>query len=162
MKIEKGRRVTVKVDLSVVGGASLEKNTVEYIQGSGTMLAGLEAVLAGLEKGAKKDGVLKAADAFGNKALHPMKTMKRSEFPKDVKLKEGERFTAKGVAGGMDVVLHIEKIKGDDIEVRLVHPLADKDLKYAVEVVQVSDPRPPPPPAAAMKIDDELKLEDEA
>ena len=155
MKIEKGRRVTVKVDLSVVGGASLEKNTVEYIQGSGMMLSGIEKVLEGLEKGAKKEGVLKAADAFGNKAMHPLKTMKKSEFGKDAKIKEGERFTAKGVNGGMDVVLQVEKIKGDDIEVRLVHALADKDIKYSVEVVQVSDPRPPPMPVAALKLEEE-------
>jgi FKBP-type peptidyl-prolyl cis-trans isomerase 2 len=155
VKIEKGRRVTVKVDLSVVGGDSLEKTTVEYIQGAGTMLSGIEAVLEGLEKGAKKEGVLKAADAFGNKKMHPLKTMKKTEFPKDTKFKEGERFTAKGVNGGMDVVLQVEKVKGDDIEVRLVHPLAEKDIKYSVEVVQVSDPRPPPLPAAALKLEEE-------
>ena len=61
MKIEKGRRVTLKVDLSVAGGQQLEKNQVEFIYGAGSMLSGLEAVLAGLEKGAKRDGVLKVA-----------------------------------------------------------------------------------------------------
>ncbi len=157
MKIEKGRRVTVKVDLSIVGGDSLEKTTVEYVHGGGTMLPGLESVLEGLEKGAKKDGVIKAKDAFGNAKMHPTKTMTRSEFPKDAKLKEGERFTAKGVNGGMDVVLQLEKITGDDIEVKLVHPLADKDIKFAVEVIQVRDPRatPPPMPAAALKLEEE-------
>src|SRR4051794_30516865 len=64
VKIENGRRVTVKVDLAVVGGASLEKSTVEYIHGAGTMLPGLEKVLTGLEKSAKRDGVIKAKDAF--------------------------------------------------------------------------------------------------
>ncbi len=155
MKIEKGRRVTVKVELSVVGGDPLEKNTVEYIQGGGTMLEGLEKVLEGLEKGAKKAGVIKAANAFGNPKLHPKKTMKRSEFPADAKLKEGERFTAKGMNGGMDVVLQVEKLSGDDVEILLVHSLADKDIKYAVEVMQVSDPRPPPLPAAALKLEEE-------
>jgi FKBP-type peptidyl-prolyl cis-trans isomerase 2 len=144
VKIEKGRRVTVKVDLSIVGGDPLEKNTVEYVQGGGTMLPGLEAVLEGLEKGAKKEGVIKAKDAFGNAKMHPTKTMKRSEFPKDLKLKEGERFTAKGVNGGMDVVLQLEKIKGDDI-------------KFSAEVIQVRDPRaaPPPLPAAALELEEE-------
>lgn len=155
VKIEKGRRVTVKVDLSVVGGDALEKSTVEYIQGAGTMLAGLEAVLAGLEKGAKRDGVIKAKDAFGNPAMHPVKKMKRTEFPKDAKLSAGDRFTAKGGNGGIDVVLQIEKIAGDQIDVRLVHPLADKDIQYKVEVVQVSDPRPPPVPAAALQLEEE-------
>ena len=156
VKIEKGNRVTVKVDLSVVDGASLEKSTVEYIQGGGTMIPGLEKALAGLEKGAKREGVLDAKDAFGAPSMQPpLKKMKRSEFPADAKITAGEQFTANGVNGGMDVVLKIEKITGDDVEVRLVHPLADKRIKYAVEVVQVSDPRPPPMPTAALELEEE-------
>lgn len=154
MKIEKGRRVTVKVDLAVVGGASLEKSTVEYIHGGGTMLVGLENVLAGLEKGAKREGVIKAKDAFGNPAMHPLKKMKRTEFPKDTKLVVGEQFVAKGV-NDMNVVLRIEKLDVNDVDVRLVHPLAEKDIKYAVEVMQVSDPRPPPMPAQAIELEDD-------
>ena len=154
MKIEKGRRVTVKVDLAVVGGASLEKSTVEYIHGGGTMLVGLENVLAGLEKGAKREGVIKAKDAFGNPSMHPLKKMKRTEFPKDVKLVVGEQFAAKGV-NNMNVVLRIEKISGDEVDVRLVHPLAEKDIKYSVEVVAVSDPRPPPVPVQALELEED-------
>jgi len=154
VKIEKGRRVTVKVDLAVVGGASLEKSTVEYIHGGGTMLVGLENVLAGLEKGAKREGVIKAKDAFGNPSMHPLKKMKRAEFPKDVKLVAGEQFAAKGV-NNMNVVLRIEKISGDEVDVRLVHPLAEKDIKYAVEVVAVSDPRPPPVPVQALELEED-------
>ncbi|HET9625041.1 MAG TPA: FKBP-type peptidyl-prolyl cis-trans isomerase [Kofleriaceae bacterium] len=154
MKIEKGRRVTVKVDLSVVGGAQLEKSTVEYIHGGGTMLPGLESVLNGLEKGAKREGTIKAKDAFGNPAMHPLKKMKRNEFPKDLKLAPGEQMVAKGV-NDMNVVLRIEKVNGDDVDVRLVHPLAEKDLKYSVEVVQVSDPRPPPVPVQALELEEE-------
>jgi FKBP-type peptidyl-prolyl cis-trans isomerase SlyD len=155
VKIEKGRRVTVKVDLSVVGGASLEKSTVEYIHGAGTMLVGLEGILTGLEKGAKRDGVLKAKDAFGNPSMHPLKKMKRTEFPKDLKLVPGEQLVAKGVNDDMNVVLRIEKVTGDDVDVRLVHPLAEKDIKYSVEVVQVSDPRPPPMPAQALELEED-------
>lgn len=154
MKIEKGRRVTLKVDLAVVGGAQLEKSTVEYIHGGGSMLPGLEAVLTGLEKGARRDGVIKANDAFGNPSMHPLKKMKRSEFPKEVKLAPGEQLVAKGV-NDMNVVLRIEKVAGDEVDVRLVHPLAEKDIKYSVEVVQVSDPRPPPVPVQALDLEEE-------
>ena len=156
MKIEKGRRVTLKVDLSVAGGQQLEKSTVEFIQGSGKLLPALEAAIEGLEKGAKRDGVLKAKDAFGNPALHPLKKMKRSDFPKDAKLTPGEKLVAASADNAhMNVILQIEKVTGDDVDVRLVHPLADKDLKYAVEVVQVTDPRPPPMPAKALELEPE-------
>lgn len=144
--------MTVKVDLSVVGGAPIEKSTVEYIHGAGSMLPGIESVLAGLEKGAKREGVIKAKDAFGK--MHPLKKMKRTEFPKDLKLQAGEQFVAKD-ASNMNVVLRIENVAGDEVEVRLVHPLAEKDIKYSVEVIQVSDPRPPPVPAQALELEEE-------
>jgi FKBP-type peptidyl-prolyl cis-trans isomerase 2 len=156
VKIEKGRRVKLKVDLSVAGGQQLEKSTVEYIQGGGSMLPGLEALLEGLEKGAKREGVLKAKDAFGNPAMHPLKKMKRSEFPTDAKLTEGEKLVAASAdKSKMNVILQIVKVSGDDVDVRLVHPLAEKDIKYSVEVVQVSDPRPPPVPVDALDLKEE-------
>jgi FKBP-type peptidyl-prolyl cis-trans isomerase 2 len=152
VKIEKGRRVRLKVDLSVVGGQQLEKNTVEYIQGSGTMLVGLEKVLEGLEKGAKRDGVLKPKEAFG--AQQPIKKLKRSEFPKDAKLAVGEKLVAKG-PNDMNVVLLVEKVGDTEVDVRYLHPLAEKEIKYSVEVMQVSDPRPPPMPAQALELEPE-------
>jgi FKBP-type peptidyl-prolyl cis-trans isomerase 2 len=66
----------------------------------------------------------------------------------------GEQFVAKGV-NAMNVVLRIEKIEGDNVEVRLVHPLAEKDIRYTVEVVQVSDPRPPPVPVQALELEED-------
>lgn len=153
VKIESGRRVVVRVELSVVDGGSLEKKTVEYIQGSGTMLPGLEKILMGLEKGAKREGVLKAKEAFGALQL-PTKKIKRTEFPKEAKLEAGERFAAKDEQKN-DIVLLIEKADKDEVEVRFLHPLADKDLQYTLEVVQVSDPRPPPVPAAALELEEE-------
>jgi len=153
VKIEKGRRVTVKVDLSVVDGASIEKSTVEYIQGGGSMLPGLEAILEGLEKGAKREGVLAAKKAFGATEM-PIKKLKRSEFPKDAKLEKGARFAGKG-ENGMNVILKIEDVTDDTVDVRYVHPLAEKDLKYSLEVVSVSDPKPPPLPAQALELEEE-------
>jgi len=155
VKIAKGTKVVLKVDLSVAGGQQLEKNQVEFVFGSGTMLSGLEAVLDGLEKGAKREGTLKAKDAFGNPAMHPLKKMKRSEFPKDLDLKIGEKLVAKG-ANDMNVIMKIEKVSGDDVDVRLVHPLAEKDIKYAVEVVAVR-PKPPAVPGAALLESDLLE-----
>jgi len=143
----------MKVDLSVSGtGQQLEKSTVEYIHGGGMMLPGLEKVLEGLEKGAKRDGILKPAEAFG--AQQPLKTLKRSEFPKDAKLTAGERFAAKA-ENDMNVVLLLEKVGDTEVEVRYIHPLAEKQIKYAVEVLQVSDPRPPPMPAQALELEPE-------
>ena len=158
MKIEKGRRVTLKVDISVAGGQQLEKKTLEFVQGSGPMLPALERILEGLQAGDKREGVLKAKEAFGSpevQARIPLKKMKRSEFPKDAKLAVGDRLVAAGAdKAHMNVILEIAKVSGDDVDVKLIHPLADKDIKYSVEVVQVRDTRPPPVPVEALDLSD--------
>ena len=141
----------MKVDLSVKAtGQQLEKSTVEYIHGGGMMLPGLEQALEGLEKGAKRDGVLAPKDAFG--AQQPIKKIKRSELPPEAKA--GEKLVGKA-ENGMNVVLSIEKVTDTEAEVRYIHPLAEKEIKYAVEVLQVSDPRPPPMPAQALELEPE-------
>ena len=153
MRIEPGKRVRIGVHLAAVGGGTIEESEVEYVQGSGKMLPGLESALAGLESGAKKEGVLKAKDAFGDPVHSPHKAMKRGDFPREAKLKAGERFAAKG-PGGVDVVLLINAIDGDSVKVQLLHPLADKDIAYKVTVLRVTDTAPPPMPVEALELDE--------
>lgn len=148
MKIEQGRRVRVRVMLKVVDGDVLEKSAVEYVQGGGTMLKGVEEVLEGCEAGDKREGVLQSKDAFGNEDNLPTKSIKRSDFPKDAKLTEGEIFMAKS-PDGQDVNFRIMKIdeENETVDVRFLHPLAGKDIEYELEVVSVTDPEPPPLPS---------------
>lgn len=154
VKIAKGLRVRIRVHLQIVKGDTIEKCVVEYVQGGGTMLPGLEELLLGKEQGAKLDGVLPAKKAFGNPSMHPVKKIPRTEFPKDAQLKVGEKFAAKG-ANGQDVVMVIEKVTAAEVEVALVHPLADKDIQYEVEVLSVKEVAAPPPiPAAALKLEE--------
>jgi FKBP-type peptidyl-prolyl cis-trans isomerase 2 len=153
VQIEPGKRVRMRVHLAVKDGETIEDGVVEYIHGTGKMLPGLEGALEGLTGGAKKQGVLPAAQAFGDPLHSPRKTLKRTEFPADARLAPGQRFAAKGV-NGVDVVLLIHAVQGDEVTVQLLHSLADKDLAYEVEVLSVTDPQPPPVPAEALPIDD--------
>lgn len=117
------------------------------------MLPGLEAVLAGADAGTRKTGVLRARDAFGNPALQPIKKMGRGEFPRGTDLRIGERFAAND--GAMNVILEVVAEDANTVDVRLVHPLANKDIQYDVTVVTVTNPLPPPMPAAAIDLKDE-------
>src|SRR5262245_38136132 len=110
------------------------------------MLAGLEAAVAGLEKGAKKEGTIAAAQAFGDKSKQPTKTIPRAEFPSDAKLEVGAEFAAKA-DNGQPVVLEIAELSSTNVVCRLVHPLAKQDIRYKVEVLAVTDRAPPPLPA---------------
>jgi FKBP-type peptidyl-prolyl cis-trans isomerase 2 len=154
VKIEKDKRVKLKVRLQVKDGPVIEESQVAYFHGSGTMLPGLEDELDGLEAGAKKSGVIPAAKAFGSPEQRVEKTIPRSEFPADAKLESGTQFAAKG-QNGQDVVLHVLESGKDEVKVQLLHPLADKDIAYEVEVLGVTDPTPPPLPVDAVAGEDD-------
>jgi FKBP-type peptidyl-prolyl cis-trans isomerase 2 len=79
--------------------------------------------------------------------------MKRGDFPAGAELKPGERFAAKGV-NGADVVLLIEGVRGDELDVRWMHPLAEEDIVYRVEVTKITDRTPPPLPAEALSLEE--------
>lgn len=157
MKIDKGKRVFLKIKL-MSGDKLIEENAVEYFQGAGTMLPGLERVVEGLEKGAKKKGVLKAKEAFGDEKYQIKKSLSRKEFPKDAKLEVGSQFAATAPDGKTNVVLRVKKVTDTNVDVVMLHPLAEKDISYELEVVKVTDPKPPPPPPSAIKELDDVEL----
>ncbi len=159
MKIEKGKRVFLKIKL-MSGDNLIEENAVEYFQGGGTMLPGLERVVDGLEAGAKKDGVLKAEDAFGDDKYQHKKSLSRKDFPEDADLKEGTQFAATGADNKTNVILRVKKVTEETVECVMLHPLAEKDISYELEVLKVTDPKPPPPPPGAIKEIDADLLEE--
>jgi FKBP-type peptidyl-prolyl cis-trans isomerase 2 len=154
MKIEEGRRVRVQVMLKVVDGEVIEKSGVEYIHGGNTMLPGVEQVLEGLKAGDHKKGVLSSEEAFGKEENLPTKKLRRSDFPEDAELEEGEIFTAKS-ADGQDVNFRLLEVGDDEVLVRFLHPLAGKDIEYDLKVISVTDPAPPPLPADALAEEEE-------
>ena len=92
----------------------------------------------------------------------PTRDIPRAEFPKDVPLEIGSMFEAQIAVGGV-VNLRILEVSDSRVKVRLLPPLAGKDLAYQVKIIRIEDPvshlisvvkKPPPPlPAAALKID---------
>jgi FKBP-type peptidyl-prolyl cis-trans isomerase 2 len=154
MKVAAGTRVKVKIKLQVVGGAVLEDTTLEYVQGSGKMLADLEKALEGLEPNAEKKGTLKKP--FGDESKLPTKSIARKEFPKEAKLSVGEVFGAKG-AKGEDISFRIIKADDKNVEVKFLHPLADKDLSFEAKIISVNSVLPPPPPAEVLELEPDVE-----
>jgi len=154
VKIEKGKRVRIQVILKVVDGDVIEKSGLEYVQGAGTMISGLEKVLDGLEEGAAIKGVLSAKEAFGDEEDLPTKQLPRDNFPEGASFEAGQIFTAAG-PNGQDVNFKIISVGKDDepIEVRFLHPLTGKDIEYDAKVLSVTDPIPPPMPGEAVGLE---------
>ena len=91
--------------------------------------------------------------SFGDRSKQPTKTIPRAEFPADASLEVGAEFAARSDTG-QPIYLEVREVSAKDVVVRLVHPLATKDIKYQVRVLAVLDRSPPPLPADAVVDED--------
>ena len=142
MKIAAGKRVLMEYELAVEGGevieSSKERGPLEYVHGTGKMLPGLESRIEGLQPGDEKEGVIPAAEAYGTLDSLPTKTIPLSEFPPGTEVKEQMVFEAQ--FKGNPVSFTVLEVKGDEATVRFNHPLAGKDIRFSVKILDVTDP----------------------
>ncbi|HEV8321259.1 MAG TPA: FKBP-type peptidyl-prolyl cis-trans isomerase [Myxococcota bacterium] len=145
MKIAKDKVVsleyTLTVDEDTVIEDSFNTGPLRFIHGRGAnsgVPQTLEDAVDGMEVGATKDVLVRAADMFP-KDRQPMKEFARTEMPADVKV--GAAFTAK-TAEGAEVSFVVEEVAQEIVKVRFVHPLMGKDLNFAVKVLAVRDATP--------------------
>ncbi len=165
MKVGPGSVVRLEYEIRVKGGDVLESSAksgpIQYIHGQGKLLPALEKRIEGLAAGESREGEIPASEAIPEDAL-PTRHIPRAEFPSAGAVEVGALFEAKGPTGG---VLNLRIVAVDDkqVTVKLVPPLAGKDLLYKVRVVRIEDPvshavsavkKPPPPlPAEALKLE---------
>jgi FKBP-type peptidyl-prolyl cis-trans isomerase SlyD len=116
---------------------SEKDDPMTYLHGEGQIVPGLESALEGLAKGAKKKVVVSAKEGYGTSNPDLKISVKRSQFPADVDVKEGMQFQAQ--AGEQGVVFTVDKIEGDLVMIDGNHPLADQELHFEVEVLNVRE-----------------------
>ena len=137
--IADGSTVKINYVLTVDGqmvDSSEGKEPLEYTQGSGQLIPGLEKQLVGLKAGDKKNITVAPEDAYG---LIDEKMV--VELPKD-KLAPG-LTPEKGMVlqlptkDGRTLQGMIVDIKEDALIMNFNHPLAGKELDFDIEVVDV-------------------------
>lgn len=155
-KIVKGCRVLIDHELRVVGGEVIESSSktgpLSYVQGSGRMLPGLEKRLEGHVAGDTLEGVVPAREAFGNEEMLPTTALPRAQFPKDATMSVGAVFEAKDAAGH-PISFKVLETSDKEVRVRLLHPLAGKDISFKVKVLAVTETEAPPLPPGTLSED---------
>jgi FKBP-type peptidyl-prolyl cis-trans isomerase 2 len=160
MKVAAGCIVTIDYELRADGKVieSSGGKGLPYTQGEGKMLPALEKKIEGMAIGEEKKGVIPARDAVGDEESFPKTELFKKEFPDGVDLKVGLAFASKTTTG-QPITVKVVGIEGDKVAVRMLPPLAGKDVSFRVKVLLIDDPKnkkraalvPPPPPAALKK-----------
>ena len=137
MHITKNTVVTMTFKVTDVQGKLLEdgKEPRAYLHGGyGNTLPRVEAELEGKEAGFQTTLTLAPEDAFGPRDESLVTTMPKKDFPPGVKV-GGE---IKGYdASGHEQWFIVKKIKGDTVHLDGNHPLAGRELRFALKVTGV-------------------------
>lgn len=106
---------------------------VEFIQGAGEIISGLEEALYGMKVGEGKTIQVEPEAAYGYADPEAVKTVKKEEFPEGIPLEPGVMIEMTDDEGDVELA-RIESVKSDKVVLDFNHPLAGKTLEFEVIV----------------------------
>jgi FKBP-type peptidyl-prolyl cis-trans isomerase SlyD len=141
-KISDGKVVDLSYALTNAKGELLDRadrdEPFTYLHGASQIVPGLESALNGLKTGDKKKVVVPAADGYGEIDTELHLTVKRTQFPADVKIEPGMQFETRG-PDGTGTIFTIQGVTGDSVTIDGNHPLSGVELHFDVEVLTIRD-----------------------
>lgn len=122
-----------------VRGSDAQTAELAFVAGCGEVLPGLERRLWGAPVAESLEFVIPAAEAFGSYDPENVQAWSKKAFPTDMEIKPGQKVLPSMLPFPPEYPLLIKEVKGDQVILDLNHPLADEDLYYQVEVLEVRD-----------------------
>jgi len=140
--IAQNRYVRLEYSLRLDSGERLRgtesvMETLTFVAGCGEVLPGLERRLWGLREQDYVEFVVPAAEAFGPYDPDFVQEWSRKVFPPGLELELGQMVLPANLPFEPEYPLTIKEVKGNSVILDMNHPLAGRDLFYAVRVLEV-------------------------
>ena len=144
MKIEKDRVVRFHYTVSEQGGEPVESSKdsgqpLAILHGHGNIIPGLEKAMEGHVSGDSFVADVPAAEAYGERRDNLTQRVPKKHF-RGQKLAVGDQVVLNTNFGPRAVT--IQKVGMSVVDVDLNHPMAGKDLRFDVEIVDVREAQP--------------------
>jgi FKBP-type peptidyl-prolyl cis-trans isomerase SlyD len=117
--------------------SSDETGPLEYIQGQGLIISGLEEALYGMAVGDEKDVVVTPDVGYGEYDPEAVQTLPRDVFPAEMELEPGMPIDLYDEDADEEIEAFIAEVDDDGVVVDFNHPLAGETLNFHVKVVAV-------------------------
>ncbi len=142
MQVEKNKVVGIDYKLTDGSGKMIDSSTdhgpLYYIQGTGSLIPGLESALEGKKSGDSLKVKIDAKDGYGERNDALCQSVPRAQFESTEALEIGMQFEVETEQG--ELVVTVTKIDGDLVTVDGNHPLAGMELHFDVTVKEVREP----------------------
>lgn len=137
--IKNGSMVSLEYTLSDDKGKMIESNKgkgpLNYTQGKGQLIPGLEKELVGMAVGGTKKVKVKPEDAYGPVNPKAFQEIPKANLPAEA-LKVGATLVARNPQG-QSIPVRVHEIKEKTVVMNFNHPMAGKTLSFDVKVLDI-------------------------
>ena len=142
MRISEQKVVTMNYEVADDQGQLIDRSEeggpLAYIHGNGQLIPGLETALEGRGKGDKVAVDVPPEQGYGERDEEGVQTVARNQFDDSVEIEVGMQFEAQDDDEGHQIVT-VAAVDGENITLDTNHPLAGKNLRFKVEILDVRD-----------------------
>ncbi|MEL6620689.1 MAG: peptidylprolyl isomerase [Pseudomonadota bacterium] len=137
-EIKSGDTVRIHYTGTLLDGTEFDssegRDPLEFVVGSGQIIPGLDQALPGMTTGEKKTVSVPSADAYGPINPGMRQAVPRSAIPNEITLELGLQLQTQ-TPDGQAMMVTVVDIAEEEVTLDANHPLAGKDLTFAIEVV---------------------------
>jgi len=141
LEVQDGQVVSMDYTLTVDGeivDTSENHEPIQFVQGTGNIIPGLERELYGMTIGDSKEVSVSAADGYGEVSDEAYVEVPRTQFPAHIPLEPGTALQVEDQSG-QPLFARIDSVGGETVRLDFNHPLAGKQLHFAVKIAALRD-----------------------
>jgi FKBP-type peptidyl-prolyl cis-trans isomerase SlyD len=110
---------------------------LEYIQGAGQIIPGLEKELYGMNIGDEKEVQVKPVDGYGERDPDEVVEIPRQNLSESLELTVGKPLNVKDAESGEEFRAYVVKSNPETVTLDFNHPLAGRILNFHVKITNL-------------------------
>ncbi len=140
-QVKTGDTVRIHYTGTLSDGTTFDSSTgrdpLEFTVGSGQIIPGLDKAIPGMEPGDKKTVEIAPEEAYGPVHAEARQAVPRQEIPDDIPLDLGTQLQVQ-TPNGQTMNVTVAEVSDTEVTLDANHPLAGKDLTFAIELVEIA------------------------
>lgn len=142
-KVKEGDTVKVHYTGTLQDGtvfdSSREREPLEFTLGEGQLIPGFENAVIGMSEGDDTSVDIPSKEAYGERREDLELEVAKSDLPDNIEPEVGMQLQMQQQEDGRAIPVQITKVEDDFVTLDANHPLAGKDLKFEIELVDVTN-----------------------
>ncbi len=117
--------------------SSRDREPLEFTLGEGQLIPGFEKAVIGLSEGESTSVDIPSEEAYGERRDDLEIEVTKEELPGEVEPEVGVQLQVKQNENGRSIPVTITDVTDDKVTLDANHPLAGKDLKFDIELLEI-------------------------